>query len=54
LVDSYASPTPVSRLYRDATGHTDRVPSLDALRRVVELASGHGQARGGHKAGVEP
>ena len=45
-VDPFAAPgQPPSlscRLYRDATGHADGAPPVDALRRVLEQASAHG------------
>jgi hypothetical protein len=45
-VDPFAAPgRPPSRscrLYRDAEGHADGAPPVDALRRVLEQASAHG------------
>ena len=45
-VDPFAAPGRPSslscRLYRDATGHADGAPPVDALRRVLEQASAHG------------
>jgi hypothetical protein len=45
-MDPFAAPgQPPSlscRLYRDATGHADAAPPVDALRRVLEQASAHG------------
>ncbi len=45
-VDPFAAlgqPSSLScRLYRDATGHADGAPPVDALRRVLEQASAHG------------
>jgi len=44
-VDPFAAPgQPPSlscRLYRDATGHADAAPPVDALRRALEQASAH-------------
>ena len=45
-VDPFAAPgQPPSlscRVFRDATGHPDGAPPVDALRRVLEQASAHG------------
>lgn len=45
-VDPFAAPgQPPSlscRLYRDATGRTEGAPSVEALRRALEQASGQG------------
>jgi len=45
-VDPFAAPGQLPslscRLYRDASGHADGAPPVDALRRVVEQASAHG------------
>jgi hypothetical protein len=35
------APSMSCRLYRDATGRTDRAPSVEALQQVLEQASSH-------------